>query len=198
MSSPSVYLDALVRRFSRLPGIGPRSASRIAFHILEMDDAEAEALARSILELRGHISRCTVCGGISDGPLCSVCNDSSRDRSVICVVQHPRDMLTIEGMGQFRGTYHVLGGLISPLDGVGPEDLSIAALELRCRQDVMEIILALNPTVEGDATSLYLARMFQDQGIRVSRIARGLPVGSDLEFADAATIAKSIEGRVII
>ena len=191
-------MDTLVRRFSSLPGIGPRSASRIAFHILEMSDSDAEALARSIVDLRAHLGRCTVCGGISDGPECSVCRDSSRDRTVVCVVRHQRDMLTIEGTGQFRGVYHVLGGLISPLDGIGPEDLHIAELERRSTGGVREIILALNPTVEGDATSLYLARLFHERGIRVSRIARGLPVGSDLEFADAATIVKSIEGRVTI
>lgn len=199
MSSPSVYLEALIKEFSRLPGIGPKSASRLAFHILSMTDADVERLTDSVVSLKKNITTCRVCGGISDSEICSICKDTTRDRSIICVVEHPRDILTIEGTGEYNGIYHVLGGLISPLDGVGPEDLFIKSLIERCKQnDAGELVLALNPSLEGDATTLYLARLFNGAGIKVSRIARGLPVGADLEFADSATIIKSIEGRVEI
>ncbi|MCU0846965.1 MAG: recombination mediator RecR [Spirochaetes bacterium] len=193
----SSYLDNLIKKLSSLPGIGPKSASRLAFHILKMHPDEVTGLSRAITDLKENIRTCGVCGGISEGEVCGICVDPSRDRSMVCVVEDARDILIIESTGGFKGLYHSLNGLLSPLDGIGPEDLSITGLVERCRSGgVSEIILALNPTMEGDATSLYLARVIAGTGVRVTRIAHGLPVGADLEFADGATIAKSIEGRV--
>ncbi len=199
MANPSHYLDHLVKELSRLPGIGPKSAARLAFHFLDMRDDDVSRLLSSVTSLRENITTCTVCGGISDADVCSICCDSERDFSIVCVVEHRKDVLTIEGTGEYRGMYHVLNGVISPLDGIGPEELNFRNLEKRCEGgDIKELILALNPSVEGDATTLYIAGVFRDMGIRVSRIAHGLPVGSDIEFADSATIVKSIEGRSTI
>lgn len=195
----SAYLEAIIKKFSKLPGIGPKSASRIAFHILGMTREEVEGMARSMVELKANIFACRLCGGIADGEICPICQDPARDRALLCVVEDAKDVITIEGTGEFRGLYHVINGLISPLDGVGPDDLNIGPLVEKCRGDsVREVILALNPSVEGDATSLYIARLVNPLGVTVTRIAHGLPVGADLEFADTATIIKSIEGRVKI
>ena len=195
----SAYLDALTRKFSKLPGIGPKSASRIAFHILGMPREDVESLARAMVELKQNIFTCSQCGGISDGEVCSICLDSGRDRGLICAVEDAKDAITIEGTGEYRGLYHVTAGLISPLDGIGPDDLNIRPLLDKCRGgSVREVILALNPSVEGDATALYVARLLHPLGVAVTRIAHGLPVGADLEFADIATIVRSIEGRVKI
>jgi recombination protein RecR len=195
----SRYLEALVRKLSRLPGIGPKSASRLAFHILGMSADEVEGLARAMVDLKRNTATCIECGGISDGGTCAICADATRDRGLICVVESARDVITIDGTGAHRGRYHVTGGLISPLDGIGPDDLAIGPLIQKCRDGaVREVILALNPSVEGDATSLYLARLLHPLGVTVTRIAHGLPVGADLEFADSATIIKSLEGRVKI
>jgi len=191
------HLEALIRELSRLPGIGPKSASRIAFHILKIPFESVQNLTRAILELRRNVRTCGVCGGIAEADVCSICGDPGRDRGLLCVVEEGRDVLTIEKTGAFKGIYHVLGGVISPLDGVGPEDLRVKDLVDRCAGGgVRELILATNPTVEGDATSLYIARLVKPLGVRVMRIAHGLPVGADLEFADSMTIAKSIAGRV--
>ncbi|MFW5862799.1 MAG: recombination mediator RecR [Spirochaetota bacterium] len=197
MESSSKYLDSLIREFSRLPGIGNKSATRLAFHILKMPADQVDRLSESIVELKRNIRSCTLCGGISDDALCSVCSSPDRDNEILCVVEEPEDMISIERTGAFRGLYHVLGGVIAPLDGIGPEDLRINELVQRCNdQSVKEVILATNPTVEGDATSLYVARILKPMNIRVMRIAHGLPVGSDLEFADGPTLAKSLSGRV--
>jgi recombination protein RecR len=192
----SSYLESLIRKFSKLPGIGPKSASRLAFHILSMETAEVESLAGAMIDLKRNTFTCRVCGGIADEDECSICRDDARDRGLICVVEDAKDVLTIEGTGGYRGLYHVLAGLISPLDGIGPENLNIRALVGRCGDGVREVILALNPSVEGDATALYLAQLVNPLGTTVSRIAHGLPVGADIEFADNATILKSLEGRV--
>jgi recombination protein RecR len=195
----SAYLEALIRKFSKLPGIGPKSASRIAFHILGMSREEVDGLARAITELKRNTFTCSLCGGISDGETCSICLDQTRDRELLCVVEDAKDVLTIEGTGEYRGLYHVTGGLISPLDGIGPDELNIAPLVEKGRNgSLREVILALNPSVEGDATSLYIARLINIFGVTVTRIAHGLPVGADIEFADNATIIKSLEGRVKI
>jgi len=192
----SVYLDTLVRELTRLPGIGPKSASRAAFHLLASDDADAERLARAILDVKKYIRSCSVCGGISDGEVCPICADPRRDRSILCVVEHKKDILTIERSGAFRGLYHVLGGVISPLDGIGPEELAMNTLFARCAQnEIHEIIIATNPTIEGDATSLYISQMVKRYSIRVMRLSRGLPVGGDIEYADLATIARSLSDR---
>ena len=199
MAKPSVYIEKATRELSKLPGIGGKSASRIAFYMLGMDRTSVERLVSSIIELKDNITTCSVCGGISDGDVCAICSDPVRDSSILCVVEGARDIFTIEASGEFRGFYHVLGGLISPLDGIGPDDLNIQPLIKRCgTKKPDEVILALNPTIEGDATTLYLAGLLSPLGLKVTRIAHGLPVGSDLEFADSATVAKSIEGRVRI
>jgi recombination protein RecR len=192
----SSYLEVLIRKFSKLPGIGPKSASRLAFHILSMETVEVESLAAAMIDLKRNTYTCSVCGGIADGDECAICRDDARDRGLICVVEDAKDVLTIEGTGGYRGLYHVLAGLISPLDGIGPENLNIRTLVGRCGGGVREVILALNPSVEGDATALYLAQIVNPLGVTVSRIAHGLPVGADIEFADNATILKSLEGRV--
>ncbi len=196
MALPSVYLDALIRELSRLPGIGPKSASRAAFHILEMGDDDVERIIDSIEKVKNNVHECSECGGISDNSICSICSDPKRDASIICVVEHKKDILTIERSGSFSGLYHVLGGVISPLDGIGPEELHISRLHQRCSSgNVSEIVMATNPTVEGDATTLYIADLLKEYNIRIMRLARGLPVGADIDFADIATIAKSFSDR---
>jgi len=199
MSKPSKYLEALIKEFSRLPGIGHKSASRLAFHILKASDAEVENLSKAILELKKNIKSCKICGGISEGDHCSICMDETRNIEIICVVEEAKDILTIEKTAEYNGLYHVLGGVLSPLNGVGPEDLNLKSLmERNANNIVKEIILAMNPTIEGDATNLFLAKIIKPLGIRVMKIALGLPVGSNLEYADSATIASSLSGRVEI
>lgn len=199
MKNPSRYLEALVKEFSRMPGIGPRSASRLAFHILKLPLEEVERLSKAIVELKKNISFCRICGGISDEDICSICSDERRDKSIICVIEEAKDILTIESSMEYNGLYHVLMGVISPLNGIGPDELNINFFIKRCKDALIrEVIIATNPTVEGDATSLYIAKLLKPLGIKVMRIAYGLPVGSNLEFADSATIAKSLAGKVEI
>ncbi len=199
MTTPSVYLDRVTKELSKLPGIGHKSASRIAFHLLKMGKPEVESIAASLIDLINNIRACAECGGISDTEICSLCSDTGRERDVLCVVEGARDVLNIEASGEFRGRYHVLSGLISPLDGIGPEDLNIGTLVKKCAAGGFEeVIMALSPTIEGDATTLYIASLISPFGIKVTRIAHGLPVGCDLEYVDCATIAKSIEGRIRI
>lgn len=199
MTTPSVYLDRVTRELSKLPGIGNKSASRIAFHLLKMGKPDVESIAAAMIDLKNNIRACAECGGISDTEICSLCSDSGRERRMLCVVEGARDVLNIEASGEFRGRYHVLSGLISPLDGIGPEDLNISSLIKKCGAGGLdEVIMALSPTIEGDATTLYLASLITPLGIKTTRIAHGLPVGCDLEYVDCATIAKSIEGRVRI
>ena len=199
MAVSSRYLDAAVRELSRLPGIGPKSASRVAFHLLKMSPHDVRRLTETIIDLKEKIASCPVCGGISDGGDCAICSDPQRETKVLCIVEEQRDLLTIERTGVFRGKYHVLGGVISPLDGVGPDDLSIDRLLERLRSGLTsELLVALNPTVEGDATALYISKMVKPLKITVMRMARGLPVGAEIEYADSATIATSISDRVEI
>ncbi|MEW6528086.1 MAG: recombination mediator RecR [Spirochaetota bacterium] len=195
MNLPSKYLENCIHELSKLPGIGSKSASRIAFFLLKTPKANVDALIGAINQLKDNIRYCEECGGISDEALCSVCSDNERDKTILCVVEEPEDMLSIEKSGAFNGLYHVLGGVISPLDGVGPEELSINKLVERCKSGIKEVIIATNPTIEGDATALYIASLLKPLNIKVMRIAHGLPVGSDLEFVDAPTLAKSITGR---
>lgn len=199
MKTPSQHLDRVIKEFSRLPGIGHKSASRLAFHILQMSDDQVSNFTDSILKLKENIFTCQTCGGISDNDVCHICSDHTRNGTIICVVEEQKDILTIEKSAAFNGTYHVLNGVISPLDGIGPEDLNIASLIEKCNQgNVKELILATNPTVEGDATCLYISKLIKPSGIKIMRIARGLPVGADLEFTDSVTIAKSFNDRVEI
>jgi recombination protein RecR len=196
MSSPSEYLDALIKELASLPGIGHKSAARAAFKILDMNSEESNRLLSAIDAVLHNVKECTVCRGISDGEVCSICNDTSRNAKQLCVVEHKKDVLTIERSGFFSGLYHVLGGVISPLDGIGPDELSIELLYERCKKNgIDEIIMATNPTVEGDATIIYISDLVKDLGVKVMRLARGLPVGADIDFADSATIAKSFKDR---
>jgi recombination protein RecR len=190
-------LEELIGLLSRLPGIGRKSASRIAFHLLRADEAYAEALADRILRLRQSVHFCSVCGAYTEEDPCPLCSSPSRDRSVLCVVEQPQDVLTVEASHEYRGLYHVLGGLISPLDGVGPEALRIDRLAERVRGgEVREVVLATNPTVEGDTTALYVRKVLENAGVSVTRLATGIPVGGDLEYADKLTLARSFRGRV--
>jgi len=186
----------LIEEFSRLPGIGPKTASRLTFYLLRAPKEQAEALARAIGELREKTVYCSVCFNIAEESPCPICRDEGRDRSIICVVEEPLDVLAIERTGEYNGLYHVLHGAISPVEGIGPEDLKIRELLERLRTEpVREVILATNPSLEGEATAMYLHRQIAPLGIKVTRLARGLPVGGDLEYADEVTLARALEGR---
>jgi len=179
---------------AKLPGIGPKTAQRIAFFLLKQPDA-SRRLAEAMVEAGSRLRPCPVCFSLTEDEPCEVCADAARDHSLVCVVEEPSDVLTIEQSGQHRGTYHVLGGVLSPMDNVGPEDLRVRELLARAVGGVREIIIATNPTTEGEATAIYLARQLETLPVRVTRIARGLPVGSDLDLADAETILRALEGR---
>lgn len=190
-------LEELVGLLTRLPGIGRKSALRVAYHLLKTDQAYADALAERVRGLKEAIRFCSVCGSYAESDPCPVCSSPGRDRSQICVVEQPQDVVTIEASHEYRGLYHVLGGLISPLDGVGPEDLKLDALAGRIRGgEAREVVVATNPTVEGDTTALYLKRVLEPLGVSVTRLATGIPVGGDLEYADRLTLARSFRGRV--
>jgi len=189
-------LEILAENFRRLPGIGAKSAQRLAFHVLNMPDEQAQAFAEAIINAKSKIHRCPECCNLTDNEKCSVCGDSRRDRSVICVVAAPSDVIAIEKTAGFNGLYHVLHGVISPLDNIGPGELCIKELIDRLKDDeVKEVILATSPTVEGDTTALYIAKLIKPLGIAVTRLAYGIPVGSDLEYADELTLSKAIENR---
>ncbi len=189
-------LERLIQEFKRLPSIGQKSAQRIAFHVLRADREAAERLAHAILDVKDKLGLCEICNNISDSDRCLYCRNPNRDQSLICVVEEPPNILPIETTRGYSGLYHVLGGAISPLRGIGPEQLKIKSLLARLGSgEVTEIILATNPTVEGEATASYLARLLKPLGVGVSRIAMGIPVGSDLEFADEVTMSKSLENR---
>ncbi len=189
-------LEGLVNSLSRLPGIGKKSAARIAYYLLRADPAFVSDLASSILQARDRVKACSECGTYTEDDPCPVCSDPGRDRGVVCVVEQPQDVTVLEATKEYRGLYHVLKGVISPLDGVGPEDLTIGKLVERIRRhSVNEVILATNPTVEGDTTALYIVKLLEPLGVRVSRLALGLPVGGDLEYADRLTLARSLRGR---
>lgn len=190
-------IDALVASLSKLPGVGKKSAARLAYHILERDRSYARQLGEQLESLHDRILRCSICGSWTELDPCPICADPSRSGALLCVVERAPDVRVIEESREFRGRYHVLGGLIAPLDGVGPNDLSIGSLVHRVRQDaVREVIIALNPTVEGDTTALYLQKALQDSGAEISRLASGLPIGFDIEYADRLTLAHSLRGRI--
>jgi recombination protein RecR len=196
---PYHYPDALsllIQHLSSLPGIGPKTAQRLAFHLLNRAESEVMALARSIANAYKLVHPCPCCGNLTDEDLCSICRDTRRDANLLCVVEQPRDVLSMERSHSYKGFYHVLRGAISPLDGIGPNDLNIPSLIERAEKGAFaEIIMATNPNVEGETTALYLAKLLKTFGIKVSRIAHGLPVGGDLEYADEATLAQAINGR---
>lgn len=186
----------LIEAFRKLPGIGPKTAQRLALYLLHAPPEEAEGLARALLEARTKTFFCSTCGNLTDVDPCGFCRDEARDRSVLCVVEWPRDVIALERTREFKGLYHVLHGVLSPMDGIGPGDLKISELLERVREGtVQEVVLALNPTVEGEATALYLAQLLKPLGVKVTRIAHGLPVGGDLEFADTATLSRAFLGR---
>ena len=196
MSALPEPINQLVASLSKLPGIGPRSAERIALHLVQAEKEVVQRLADNVLAARDKIQLCEICGALAETQPCNFCSDPRRDASVICVIERPVDIFSIEKSGVFRGTYHVLGGKISPLNGVEPEDLRMAELEKRCEGGaVKEIIIALPSDVEGDATSFYINKLLNPRGVRVTRIAHGLPVGSGLEFADELTLGRALEGR---
>jgi recombination protein RecR len=189
-------LARLVGELEKLPGIGPKSAQRLAFYLLRIPADEARQLADAIREVKERIGACSVCFNVTDQPVCEICRNDRRDKALICVVAEPRDLLAMERTNEYTGRYHVLGGLISPMEGIGPEMLRIRELMQRIQDDnAREVILATNPTVEGDTTSMYLARLIKPFGVRVTKIAFGLPVGGDLDYADQATLIQALEGR---
>ena len=202
MASPVIEPVArLIEAFSRLPGVGPKTARRLTFHLLRAPDTEARILAAALIDVRDKVVFCDRCFNISDAPLCPICRDPARDISRLCVVEEPLDVLALERTGEFRGLYHVLHGAISPIDGVGPERLRIRELLARADEakrdgaPLEEVILATNPTLEGEATAMYLAERLEQSVVVVSRIARGLPVGGDLEYADEVTLIRALQGR---
>lgn len=189
-------LAALIGELQKLPGIGPKSAQRLAFHLLRQDPTEVRRLAEALLEAKERIRACSRCCNLSAEDPCELCLAPGRDDTTLCVVAEPRDLVAIERTREFKGRYHVLGGLISPMDGVGPDQLRVAELLTRVGSGaIQEVILALNPTVEGEATTLYLSRLLRPLGARVTRLAFGLPMGTDLDFADEVTLARALEGR---
>lgn len=186
----------LIDEFSKLPGIGRKSAQRLAFHVIQTREDEAVRLAEAVLDAKRKIRYCEKCFNITDQVVCEICEDVKRDQSVICIVEDPRDVFAIERTKEFQGLYHVLHGAISPMDGIGPEDIKLKELIMRLqREDVKEIILATNPSIEGEATSMYISKLVTPSGILVTRLAHGIPVGGDLEFADEMTLSKALEGR---
>ena len=189
-------IQELVDERGRLPGVGPKSAQRIAFHLLEVSKEEALRLAASIAEVKDRIRLCERCFNVAESELCAVCSDTRRDLSIVCVVEDPRDVVAVERTREFHGLYHVLGGALNPIDGIGPEQLRVRDLLVRLSDDgIVEVILCTNPNLEGEATAMYLARLLSPLGIRVTRIASGLPVGGDLEYADELTLGRALVGR---
>ena len=186
----------LIDELGRLPGVGPKSAQRIAFHLLKVDKPDALRLAQAITEVKDRVSFCTRCFNVSESDECGLCRDPGRDARVLCVVEEPRDLVAVERTSEFKGRYHVLQGAISPIEGIGPESLKIRELLARLEPEgVEEVILCTNPNIEGEATAMYLARLLKPLGLRVTRIASGLPVGGDLEYADELTLGRALEGR---
>ncbi|WP_309722994.1 recombination mediator RecR [Armatimonas sp.] len=189
-------LARLVAEFERLPGIGPKSAQRLAFYVLRLSDDEAQGLANAITEVKAAVGYCESCYNFTDQKLCEICRDPRRDEATICVVSDPRDLMALERMSEFRGKYHVLGGVLAPMEGIGPDQLKVRELLARLTGGhVKEIVVATNPTVEGDATAIYLANLLRPLGPKITRIAHGVPVGGDLDYADQATLIQAFEGR---
>jgi recombination protein RecR len=196
MSLHAKPIDHLIEALTKLPGIGRKTASRLAYHILRSNLSEAQALARAILDVKEKIHLCSICFNLTDEDPCRICQDENRNREVLCVVEGPNDLIAIENTGAFNGRYHVLHGTISPLEGVGPDDIKIRELMERLqREEVGEVILATNPTVEGGATALYLTELIKPLGVKVTRIAYGIPMGGEIEYSDGMTLSKALEGR---
>ena len=194
----SEALQQLIEEFSSLPGIGRKSAQRLALHLLKQPREDVVRIARTLVNMKDRIRYCSVCWNITEEDPCAICSSPKRDTSLVCVVEEPNDVIAVERTNDFKGLYHVLGGSLSPLDGIGPEELKVRELLDRVKGNVSEVILALNPNVEGEATTIYLAKLMKPFGVRITRIARGLPMGGDLEFADEATLSRALEGRVAV
>ena len=197
MAEDGVF-DSLVNKLTGLPGIGKKTAQRLAFHIMKVSSEEALGLAKAIEDVKNKVTHCSRCLNLTEEDPCSICADMKRDQSLICIVENPSDVNALEKAGVFCGVYHVLGGALSPLDNIGPDDIHLRELEQRLDGSVTEVIVATNPTVEGEATAIYIAGRLAQSGVRVTRIARGLPVGGDLELADMVTLARSLDGRMDI
>ncbi len=196
-TTAALPVSRLIEAFNKLPGIGPKSAQRLTYYLLRAPSDEARTLAEAILEVKEKIVLCSICQNITDADPCGVCRDDQRDQSKICVVEEPLDILALERTGSYKGLYHVLHGVISPMDGIGPDELKVRELleRLKSPAEVREVIMATNPNLEGEATAMYLTRLIAPLGIRVTRLARGLPVGADLEYADDVTLTRALEGR---
>jgi recombination protein RecR len=189
-------ISKLIDSFTKLPGIGPKTAVRLAFFVLNMKEDDVLNFANALVNAKRELTHCSVCGHITDEDPCPICKDTTRDASIICVVQDPKDVIAMEKMKDYQGKYHVLHGAISPMDGIGPEDINVPGLINRLKEEeVEELILATNPNIEGEATAMYISRLVKPSGIRTTRIAHGLPVGGDLEYADEVTLSKALEGR---
>lgn len=189
-------ISKLIEGFMKLPGIGPKTASRLAFYVLDMKEEDVLEFAKSLVNAKRELTYCSVCHHITDVDPCRICDDKQRDQSIVCIVQDAKDVIAMEKMREYTGLYHVLHGAISPMDGIGPEDINIPDLLKRLQDDeIQEVIIATNPTIEGEATAMYISRIIKPTGIKVTRIAHGLPVGGDLEYADEVTLSKAMEGR---
>jgi len=190
-------ISRLIESFTKLPGIGPKTAVRLAFHVLDMEEDDVLVFGKALVSAKRDIAYCSVCGNITDQDPCYVCTDKHRNRTIVCVVQDSRDVIAMEKMRDYQGLYHVLHGAISPMEGIGPEDINVSSLLTRLQADeaITEVILATNPNIEGEATAMYLSRLLKPTGIRITRIAHGLPVGGDLEYADEVTLSRAMEGR---
>jgi len=194
--STAMPVSRLIEEFSKLPGVGPKSAQRLTYYLLRASPEDAQALAQAIIEVKEKIILCSICQNITDADPCAICRNVQRDQDSICVVEEPLDILALERTGSYRGLYHVLHGVISPMDGIGPDDLKVRELLERLKTgQVQEVIMATNPNLEGEATAMYLTRLIAPLGLKVTRLARGLPMGADLEYADNVTLARALEGR---
>lgn len=189
-------ISKLIDSFTKLPGIGPKTAVRLAFFVLNMKEDDVLEFAKSLVNAKRELTHCTTCGQITDQDPCAICQDETRDNSLVCVVQDPKDVIAMEKMKEFSGKYHVLHGAISPMDGIGPEDINVPSLITRLKdEEIEELILATNPNIEGEATAMYISKLVKPSGVKITRIAHGLPMGGDLEYADEVTLSKALEGR---
>lgn len=193
-----VAIEKLIEEFAKLPGIGYKTAQRLTLHVLNLPKEEVEEFASALVKARGTIKYCSICGNYTDTDPCAICGNPNRDKSCICVVEQPKDIMTMEKVKEFNGVYHVLHGNISPMQGRGPQDIRIRELVARMNGDVKEVIVATNPNIEGEATAMYIAKILKPLDIKVTRIAAGIPVGGDLEYADEVTLSKALEGRTVI
>jgi len=195
MNQFTIHLSKLIEEFARLPGVGRKTAQRFAFHVLDMNDSEVEEFSRALIEAKKLTKFCAICGNLSEDEKCNICSNIKRDQTTICVVEDVKDILAMERAKEYSGVYHVLHGTIAPLNGIGPEELNIKSLLSRLSEDINEVILATNATIEGEATAMYLARLIKPMGVKVTRIASGIPIGGDIEYTDVVTLQRALEGR---